>query len=65
MNYQEQYKEIENLLNRIRIKSKNFSETTKNPHYEDLSYVLNELKDIDIFLNDKYLSNNEKELSKT
>ena len=61
MNYAEQYKEIENLLNRIRIKSKNFSETTKNPHYEDLSYVLNELRDIDNFMGDKCLDNNQKD----
>ena len=56
MSYKEQYKEIEKLLNRIKIKSKNFSETTQNTYYDDLSYVLNELKDIDTFLNDKYLN---------
>ena len=57
MNYKEQFKEIENLLNRIKIKTKNFSEIEKNPNFEDLSYVFNELKNIDNFLNDKYLNN--------
>lgn len=60
MTYKEQYKEIENLLDRIKIKSKNFSETEKNPHFDDLSSVLNELKDIDNFMNDKYLNITEK-----
>jgi len=63
MAYQEQYKEIENLLSRIQIKTKNFSDT-ENPYFDDLSYVLNELKDIDNFLNDKYLNNDKEELSK-
>jgi dynactin complex subunit len=57
MTYKEQFKEIENLLNRIKIKTKNFSEIEKNPYFEDLSYVFNELKNIDNFLNDKYLNN--------
>jgi len=57
MTYKEQFKEIENLLNRIKIKTKNFSEIEKNPNFEDLSYVFNELKNIDNFLNDKYLNN--------
>ena len=55
MNYKEQYKEIETLLNRIKVKTKNFSETEKNTYYDDLSYILGELKDIDSFLSDKYL----------
>ena len=55
MTYKEQYKEIENLLNRIRIKTKNFSEIEENPYFDDLSYILSELKDIDNFINDKYL----------
>ena len=55
MNYKEQYKEIENLLNRIQIKTKNFSEIEQNPYFDDLSFVLNELKDIDSFISDKYL----------
>ncbi len=63
MTYKEQYKEIENLLNRIKIKTKNFSETEKNPNFDDLSFVLNELKDIDSFMNNKYLISDEKELS--
>jgi hypothetical protein len=63
MNYMEQYKEIEILLNRIKIKSKNFSVIEMNPYYEDLSYVLYELKEIDAFLNDKYLNSNSKEFS--
>lgn len=50
MTYKEQYKEIENLLNRIKIKTKNFSETGKNPHFEDLSFVLDELKYTDNFM---------------
>lgn len=57
MNYQEQYKEIDNLLNRIRVKTKNFSENEKNPYYDDLSYVLKELRDIEGFLSDRYLDN--------
>ena len=56
MTYKEQYKEIENLLNRIKIKTKNFSEIEQNPYFDDLSFVLNELKDIDDFMNDKYLN---------
>ena len=55
MTYKEQYKEIENLLNRIKIKTKNFSEIEKNPKFDDLSYILSELKDIDNFINDKYM----------
>ena len=55
MTYKEQYKEIENLLNSIRIKTKNFSEIEENPYFDDLSYILSELKDIDNFINDKYL----------
>lgn len=55
MTYKEQFKEIENLLNRIKIKTKNFSEREENPYFDDLSHVLSELKDIDNFINDKYL----------
>ena len=55
MIYKEQYKEIENLLNRIKIKTKNFSEIEKNPNFDDLSFILGELKDIDDFINDKYM----------
>lgn len=63
MRYKEQYKEIENLLNRIRVKTENFSERERNPYYDDLSSVLTELRDIDSFLNDKYLNNEKEELS--
>lgn len=59
MTYKEQYKEIDNLLSRIRIKTKNFSEIVKTPYFDDLSYVLNELKDIESFMSDKYLCKNE------
>ena len=58
MTYKEQYKEIENLLNRIKIKTRNFSEIEKNPNFDDLSFILDELKDIDDFINDKYYGKN-------
>ena len=63
MTYKEQYKEIENLLNRIKTKTKNFSVSEKNPYFEELLWVLSELKNIDDFMNDKYLNSTEKELS--
>lgn len=56
--YLEQYEEIKKLLNRIDIKTKNFAEQTKDsPYYDDLYTVIEELKELDSFLNDKYLEN--------
>ena len=55
MNYKEQYSKIDILLDRIKTKTYNFSETIQNPFFEDLFFVIKELEDIDNFLDDKYL----------
>ena len=54
--YKEQNQEIKALLKRIGTKCSNFAKQNKNPNFGDLGYVLTELKDIDNFLNDKYLT---------
>jgi hypothetical protein len=54
--YKEQSEEIKVLAERIVRKSIGFAVQTKDsPYYEDLDYVINELKSVDEFLNDKYL----------
>ena len=49
-NYKEQNMEIQALLKSLSAKSENFAKNTKNPHFEDLGYVLRNLKDINTFL---------------
>lgn len=59
MNYKEQDKEIQKLLKRISIKSKNFAKANSKPgnsqYYEDLLAVKNDLLDADNFLHNEYL----------
>ena len=54
--YKEQNAEIQRLIKRISIKSKNFAKQTANPNFGDLGSVLSDLIEIDSFLNDKYLT---------
>lgn len=55
--YKVQNKEVQDLLKRISIKSKNFAkQTTSSPYFGDLLSVIDDLKSIDSFLNDKYLT---------
>ena len=49
--------EIQELLKRISIKSKNFEKKNLDTCFGDLGWVLKELKEIDSFINDKYLKN--------
>lgn len=58
ISYKDQHKKIQELLKRIDNKCKNFAKQEENPYYGDLFHVIEELKEIDSFLNDKYLTKN-------
>lgn len=53
--YKNQYNDIKWLLDRIEKKAFNFAKQETNPFYEDLGNVIENLAEIDEFLNDKYL----------
>jgi hypothetical protein len=55
---QARLKEIKRLLSRIEKKSVNFTHQNINAWHGDLGSVLQDLKDIDGFLSDKYLKAN-------
>jgi hypothetical protein len=48
--------EINVLLQRVQKKSENFFNANKDTYYGDLGYVVERLRDVDEFLNDKYLT---------
>ena len=50
MSYKEQYNEIKEILNSIDKKSKVFAETNDNPYYDDLTYIIGSLTDVNTFL---------------
>jgi len=56
MTYKDQNVEIQKLLKRISTKSKNFTKQESNPNYGDLGHIIEELKEVDRFINDKYLN---------
>jgi hypothetical protein len=54
--YKEQAEEIKRLTERISKKAEGFAaEEHKSQYFEDLLYVISELKEIDNVLSDKYL----------
>lgn len=53
--YEKQNEEVERLLVRIKTKCKNFAKQTQSPYAGDLNHVIEDLHEIDKFLNDKYL----------
>jgi hypothetical protein len=54
--YKEQSAEINRLSDRIKLKCANLAQQTKNSYYGDLLHVIEDLKEIDLFINDKYLT---------
>jgi hypothetical protein len=54
--YKEQSAEVKRIAQRIIEKCNNFADQSSNPYYGDLLHVIEDLKEIDYFLNDKYLN---------
>lgn len=48
--YKQQQKEIHELIRSIKGKVHNFVRTTKDPYFEDLQKVINDLKEVNQFL---------------
>jgi len=55
--YKDQAKEVKRLANRITTKCSNFAKQKHDsPYFGDLLSVIEDLKEVDEFLNDKYLN---------
>ena len=53
--YEKQNQEVQRLLERIKTKCENFAKQVQTPYAGDLNHVIEDLHEIDKFLNDKYL----------
>jgi len=61
LTYEQQNAEIKRLLQVIGEKCENFAKQAESPYYGDLNHVIEDLAEINLFLNEKYLNQKEKE----